>query len=138
MLETSSERCSCHWPGQISGLPLADGFDTVTVRVENKRRVIIITVFGMYPRPAVVFSAMLQCSPVKRAHGLTGRRGKSDVKTLTGYSDMSRAKFDGELIIIMQRPVPNGCLVCPDAGITQRSKDSIVKSAGALKVSNSE
>lgn len=122
----------------MSGLLLTDGFDAIAVRIENKRRVIIIAVFGMYARAAVVLAAMRQRCPIKRPYSLTGRRGESDMKPFPGYSDRLRAKFDGELITAMQQPVSNSRFMGPDADITQRSKDSIVKTAGALKVSNRE
>lgn len=125
----------------MSGLSLADGFDAVTIGIENKRRIIIIAVFGMYSRPAVVLSAMRQSRPVKRSHGLAGRRGESDVKALTGHSDIIPPKFDSEfvtIIITVRQPVSDSRLKCPDTDVTQRSKDRIVKSAGAPKVSNSK
>jgi hypothetical protein len=123
---------------EMSGLLLTDGFDAITIRIENERSVIIITVFGMYARAAVVLAAMRQRCPIKRPYSLTGRRGESDMKTLTGYDDMPRAKFDGELITAVQQTVSNSRFMSPDADITQRGKGSIVKSAGALKVSNRE
>ena len=72
--------------GQIhrSDQLIDDRLNPITVRVDDKRSVVVFAILRVQFRGPVILAAVPECGCVKAIHGLARWRGKSNVEAVAG------------------------------------------------------
>ncbi len=119
---------------RLSDFFIDDCLNSIAVGVENKCGVIVTAIFRMQSRSAIIFPAVLKCSPVKCCHSFLRRRGKGNMETFARRNHSLSSKLDGELVAATGHAVTHGRLVCSHTNVAQRRKCRIVKLGRASKI----
>src|SRR5713226_8089039 len=112
--------------------------NTVTIGVDDKCGVVVLSVLGTQAGRPVVLPTMLQSRGVETRYGLARWGGECDMETRTRRDDSLCAEFDGQLVTAVRLPITDGRRVAPHPHIAQRRKHCIVEGGGTVKIGDAE